>query len=50
MVEYDMDSEDEVWLAEYNKERKKEVAMPVTEDDFEFMIDRLEKEAFKHVS
>lgn len=45
-----MDSEDEKWLNELNNSRKKDGLNQLTEDDFEFMIDRLEKEAFKHVS
>ncbi len=41
-----MDSEDEEWLSEYNKDRKKEGLIAVTEDDFETIIDRLEKESY----
>lgn len=48
-VEYDMDSEDEVWLSEFNKERRRKGLIPLSEDDFEYMIDRLEKESFNHV-
>jgi hypothetical protein len=46
MVEYDMDSEDETWLKETNEKRKKSNLVEITEDDFEYMIDRLEKESF----
>uniref|UniRef100_A0A6B2LGM4 PHD-type domain-containing protein n=1 Tax=Arcella intermedia TaxID=1963864 RepID=A0A6B2LGM4_9EUKA len=41
-VEYELDSEDERWLESYNKGK----AVPLQEDDFEFVIDKLEKEAF----
>ncbi|EGG14670.1 PHD zinc finger-containing protein [Cavenderia fasciculata] len=44
MVEYDMDSEDEEWLTEYNKSSN----TIYTEDDFEAVIDRLEKETFEY--
>lgn len=45
-VEYDVESEDEVWLAECNQQRHAKGLQPITEDEFERMIDRLEKEAF----
>lgn len=44
-IEYDLDSEDEKWLTEVNKKRKKGVDY-ITEDDFERIIDNLEKQAF----
>lgn len=50
MVEYDMDSEDEAWLVEFNGERQNEGLEEVGEDDFENVIDKLEKETFKWVS
>lgn len=49
MVEYDMDSEDEAWLDEFNTGRKREGLAPVDEDEFENVIDKLEKETFKWV-
>jgi len=45
-VEYDMDSEDEAWLANFNKGRRSAGLFTATEDDFEKIIDRLEKETF----
>lgn len=49
-VEYDMDSEDETWLIDYNKERRRDGLSALTEDEFELIIDRLEKESFRIVS
>lgn len=48
-VEYDMDSEDEVFLAKLNKNRRADGLRALTDDHFETIIDRLEKETFKHV-
>eukprot|EP01102_Stenamoeba_stenopodia_P006550 TRINITY_DN1805_c0_g1_i4.p1 TRINITY_DN1805_c0_g1~~TRINITY_DN1805_c0_g1_i4.p1 ORF type:complete len:1156 (-),score=329.34 TRINITY_DN1805_c0_g1_i4:124-3591(-) len=45
-VEYDMDSEDEAWLANFNKGRRNAGLFTASEDDFEKIIDRLEKETF----
>jgi hypothetical protein len=50
MVEYDMDSEDEAWLSSHNEERKSQGLVPLSEDDFEMIIDRLEKESFQQDS
>jgi len=44
-VEYDLDSEDEEFLATYNNENKK----PLSDDLCERLIDALEKEYFKQV-
>lgn len=43
--DYDMDSEDEKWV----KDAKKRVGVDVTPDQFEEMIDRLEKSCGKQV-
>lgn len=48
-VEYDMDSEDEVFLAKCNKIRRSENLRVLSDDHFETIMDRLEKETFKHV-
>lgn len=42
-VEYDMDEQDMAWLRLWNAERKAEGLERVDEDDFELVIDRLEK-------
>jgi len=51
LVEYDMDSEDDIWLTQYNKTRPHKSSDThqhyIDEDAFEMIIDRLEKEAFK---
>jgi len=49
-IEYDMNSEDEVWLAQCNRMRKSDGLRAVTDDHFEMIMDRLEKETFKYVS
>lgn len=46
-IEYDLDSEDEHWLADINKQRGEKGMELLTEDDFEKIIDRLEKESFR---
>jgi len=45
-VEYDMDEQDFAWLKLLNAERNAAGLEPVTEDDFEYLIDRLEKHWF----
>lgn len=45
-VEYDMDEEDEIWLEMYNKKRRSDRLLDVSEDIFELAMDRLEKESF----
>lgn len=45
-VEYDMDEEDEIWLEMYNKRRRSERLLDVSEDIFELAMDRLEKESY----
>ena len=45
-----MDSEDEVFLAKTNRNRRADGLRTLTDDHFETIIDRLEKETFKHVS
>lgn len=48
-VEYEMDSEDEVWLHEYNESHHSTSGIvKLTEEEFEYIIDRLEKQAFLH--
>jgi len=42
-----MDSDDDEFLTELNKTRKKSKLSVVSEDDFEKIIDRLEKETFR---
>ena len=45
-VEYFMDDEDHVWLEKVNDTRQKSHGMkPVTHDQFEGVIDRLEKDS-----
>lgn len=46
MVEYDMDEEDYVWLDTINEKRKSEGIAPVSQEVFETLMDRLEKESF----
>ena len=43
--DYDLDSEDEKWV----KDSKKRVGIDITPDQFEEMIDRLEKSCGKQV-
>lgn len=50
VVEYDLDSEDEKWISDYNGKRCEQALPIITEDEFEKLIDRLEKESFKHES
>ncbi|KAH9479291.1 Peregrin [Psilocybe cubensis] len=45
-VEYDMDEQDEAWLNLVNAERKKNGFGTVSLEDFEIIMDRLEKEWF----
>lgn len=44
-----MDSEDEKWLSQFNESRKKKGLSLLSEDEFEIMIDRLEKTSFEQV-
>eukprot|EP01105_Mastigella_eilhardi_P009346 TRINITY_DN2211_c1_g1_i3.p1 TRINITY_DN2211_c1_g1~~TRINITY_DN2211_c1_g1_i3.p1 ORF type:complete len:1407 (-),score=455.89 TRINITY_DN2211_c1_g1_i3:68-3724(-) len=44
-VDYDMDTEDEEWIAQYNKDREKGT-LPMSDENLEFVVDRLEKFAF----
>lgn len=46
MVEYDMDEEDYVWLDTINDHRKSESIAPVSQEVFETLMDRLEKESY----
>lgn len=46
MVEYDMDEEDYVWLDTINDKRKSEGIAPVSQEIFETLMDRLEKESY----
>ncbi len=48
-VEYDMDEEDVVWLKLMNKKRTSENLHAITEEQFELLMDRLEKESYFHV-
>jgi hypothetical protein len=50
MVEYDMDSEDEMWVTRFNSDRRAESRQTISEDLFEKAIDRLEKESFLQVT
>lgn len=45
-VEYDMDEEDYAWLDMMNDKRKKESTSLVSQEVFEIMMDRLEKESY----
>ncbi|KAL4624912.1 bromodomain-containing protein 1-like isoform X2 [Arapaima gigas] len=45
-VEYDMDEEDYAWLDLVNEKRRSEGFSPVSQNVFEFLVDRLEKESF----
>jgi bromodomain and PHD finger-containing protein 1 len=44
-VEYDMDEEDCEWLKVVNEQRENAGAVPVSDQDFELLMDRLEKES-----
>ncbi|MFH4976719.1 hypothetical protein AB6A40_003428 [Gnathostoma spinigerum] len=46
MVEYSVDEEDVIWLKLMNELFKKNGDRPLSERDFEYIIDRLEKESF----
>uniref|UniRef100_A0A3B1KAV2 Bromodomain containing 1b n=1 Tax=Astyanax mexicanus TaxID=7994 RepID=A0A3B1KAV2_ASTMX len=45
-VEYDMDEEDYAWLELINEKRKSEGYSQVSQNVFEFLMDRFEKESF----
>ncbi|KAL0968009.1 hypothetical protein UPYG_G00261000 [Umbra pygmaea] len=45
-VEYDMDEEDYAWLELLNEKRKSEGISQVSQNLFEFLMDRFEKESF----
>ncbi|XP_018585679.1 bromodomain-containing protein 1-like isoform X2 [Scleropages formosus] len=45
-VEYDMDEEDYAWLDLVNEKRRSDGFSPVSQNVFEFLVDRLEKESF----
>ncbi|KAM5172520.1 bromodomain-containing protein 1 isoform 3-T3 [Mantella aurantiaca] len=45
-VEYDMDEEDYAWLEIVNDKRKSEGLSVVSQDIFEFLMDRFEKESY----
>uniref|UniRef100_A0A6I8QNU2 Bromodomain containing 1 n=1 Tax=Xenopus tropicalis TaxID=8364 RepID=A0A6I8QNU2_XENTR len=45
-VEYDMDEEDYAWLEIINEKRKSEGFSAVSQDIFEFLMDRFEKESY----
>ncbi|KAM8973908.1 bromodomain-containing protein 1 isoform 2-T2 [Pelodytes ibericus] len=45
-VEYDMDEEDYAWLEIINERRKSEGFSVVSQDIFEFLMDRFEKESY----
>lgn len=44
-VEYDMDEEDCEWLKTVNEQREREGTVAVSDQDFELLMDRLEKES-----
>ena len=48
-VEYDMDEEDVAWLRLMNNKRSNDNLDQITEDQFELLMDRLEKESYFHV-
>ena len=48
-VEYDMDEEDVAWLNIINEKRGSENLNKIHEDQFELLMDRLEKESYFHV-
>ena len=48
-VEYDMDEEDVAWLNIINEKRQSESLTKISEDNFELLMDRLEKESYFHV-
>jgi NuA3 HAT complex component NTO1 len=43
-VEYDMDEQDDVWLAAYNDHRKSQAVEPITREVFEITMTKIEKE------
>ncbi|EPE03491.1 bromodomain containing 1 [Ophiostoma piceae UAMH 11346] len=43
-VEYDMDEQDDMWLAKYNAQRKAVNVEPITREIFEITITKIEKE------
>jgi bromodomain and PHD finger-containing protein 1 len=45
-VEYDADEEDGAWLELANEKRDNDGLPPVTEEQFELLMDRLEKESY----
>jgi bromodomain and PHD finger-containing protein 1 len=49
MVEYDMDEEDVAWLNLINEKRSQDGQARIMEDQFELLMDRLEKESYFHV-
>jgi len=48
LVEYDMDEQDSAWLNIYNEERRQNDLPEISEDVFELLIDRIEKEWYSH--
>ena len=48
-VEYDMDEEDVAWLKMMNSRRSSDQLTKISEDQFELLMDRLEKESYFHV-
>ena len=48
-IEYDMDEEDVEWLKLMNGKRRSDKLGEITEDQFELLMDRLEKESYFHV-
>ena len=49
MVEYDMDEEDVAWLNIINEKRSQDGLARILENQFELLMDRLEKESYFHV-
>lgn len=45
-VEYDIDEEDYIWLDFMNKKRDSDGVSPITQEVFEYLMDRLEKESY----
>ncbi len=45
-VEYDIDEEDYIWLDIMNDKRRADGVVPIPQEVFEYLMDRLEKESY----
>lgn len=45
-VEYDIDEEDYIWLDIMNDRRRADGVVPIPQELFEYLMDRLEKESY----